>query len=77
MIRFYVGKDTFNITEIVISVLAKNGSFGFAHGLFVFSGVRECSAFAKCRHCVLGQKQMCHLCCGNKIGFKKCAVEKK
>jgi hypothetical protein len=61
IIRFYVGKDTFNITEIVISALAKNGSFGFAKGW----------------PCVSGQNQMCHLRVGNKIGFKKCAVEKK
>jgi len=61
IIRYSVGKDTFNITEIVISAWAKNGSFGFA----------------KCRLCVLGQNQMCHLWVGYKIGFKKCVVEKK
>jgi hypothetical protein len=61
IIRFYVGKDTFNITEIVINAWAKNGSFGFA----------------KFRLFVSGQNQMCHLRVGNKIGFKKCAVEKK
>jgi len=61
IIRFYVGKDTFNITEIVISAWAKNGSFGLA----------------KCRLCVPGQNQMCHLRAGNKIGIKKCAVGKK
>jgi hypothetical protein len=61
IIRFYIGKDTFNITEIGISAWAKNGSFGFA----------------KCWLCVAEQNQMCHLRVGNKIGFKKCAVEKK
>jgi len=51
---------------LFVGALAKNGSFGFTHGLYVFMVFVNASHLRRVGLCV-GQNQMCHLCGVNKI----------